>query len=561
MKFNPVLSLLPITFAVLLFNCSDREQSPPAELYRTFVAGVNFSLKNGKDVPSRLFTLEGTDLPERKPLFSINGKPFIPVIIHQGDSNLPDQETAGKYIQDGFNVILVELMYEHIGDKAVISFIEMCRNNSIPLIIELHPGSFWRWLDEHEENNMWFSPDYPYHYYTGKKNQKIMTRQTHIKSFPDYSNPETKAEYHRQLKETVRCLSPYFKDPIIALSIGAYDHFHIPEGERHPEWDCEAEWPKGVQFQTWLPYGPYVEKDYRKWLKEHKDEFDFEITDSTSPPLCLDQAANFEHWRSWIIFRRYNVRKWIKDTYKVVKENSGLPVGMTFDLNWSLDEKFASPSMDAVDILDFLMIYQYILEEKDGVPFWFVTNQFEIQVRTKTIAGLLRKYNKPATSFLVTDETPADMFIEQTAPYFSGMQLKWSRLRLGDKYTDNEDDVYSRFIEGLLKVKKNNKMLASVPLPGSAIYMNPEEIFLWGEGYQIGKYLFLQNENYDVVYDIDEAGQYSKIYIPYTDAVLGKDAELQKKVEELRQAGKIIILKDCTQLFNTGLEAKRIKVF
>ena len=210
MKLNPMLPLLSITFAILLFSCSDKKLSQSAESYRTFIAGVNFSFKSGKDVPSRLFTLEGTPLPERKPLFSINGKPFIPVIFHQGDSNLPDQETARKYIQDGFNVILVELMYQLIGDKAVISFIEMCRNNSIPLIIELHPGSFWRWLDEHEENNMWFSPDYPYNYYTGNKNQKIMIRQTHIRSFPDYSNPETKAEYHRQLKETLRYLSPYF---------------------------------------------------------------------------------------------------------------------------------------------------------------------------------------------------------------------------------------------------------------------------------------------------------------------------------------------------------------
>jgi hypothetical protein len=550
----------PVMIICLLlssFTLTSRAQSPAAIKNPTL--SVDFEFKSGGDVPSRLFIQKETPLPERKPLFSINGKPFIPVILHIGVSNLPDRETAGKYIRDGFNMMLVELHRRQAGEESVINFINMCRDTAIPLILELHPSSFWRWLDEHEENNMWFSPDYPYNYYSGTGNNKIKTRQTHIRSFPDYSNPETKREYHRQLKETLEALSPYFKDPIVAIDIGAYDHFHIPEGEWHPEWVCEAEWPEGVQFRTWLPYGPHVEKDYREWLADHKDDFDVEINGSTAPPLSLEKAQNYEHWRSWIIFRRYNVRKWIEDTYRVVKENSGLPVGMTFDLNWSLDEKFGSPATDAVEVLDFLMIYQYIVEETDNAPFWFVVNQFEMEVRIKTMAGLFRKYNKPATSFLVTDETPADQFIDQTAPYLSGMHLKWSRLRLGE--TDTEDDIYSRFVRGLQKVKENNKMLASVPHPGSAIYMNPAEIYLWGEAYQIGKYLFLQKEDYDVIYDITEAEEYSKIYIPCTDAVFGRDQGMQQKIEELRIQGKKIILKDCTELFNTGIESKRIKMF
>ena len=122
---------------------------------------VDFIFKSGEDVPTRSFIQKDTPLPEGKPLFAINGKAFVPVIMHVVARNLPDKEGITKYIKQGYNVFCLEMNYSQVGNRDVVDFIERCREEAVPLIAELRPGSLNDWLMENEECNMWFSPEYP----------------------------------------------------------------------------------------------------------------------------------------------------------------------------------------------------------------------------------------------------------------------------------------------------------------------------------------------------------------------------------------------------------------
>jgi hypothetical protein len=547
-KFS-VLIYLPVIIIIGLTQCGDRtrkQSSGPSEKQPPV---VDFIFNSAEDVPSRSFIQEGTPLPARKPLFAINGKPFVPVIMHVVARNLPDKEGITKYINEGYNAFCLELGYSQIGNRDVVIFIERCREEAIPLIVELHPGGLHAWLMEHEEGNMWFSPEYPSDAtvtrFTRPETREYETirydsRPTHINYFPDYANPETWAEYRRQLSETLNVLRPYFKDPIVSFSLGAYDHFHIPEAETHSDFACISEYPIDVRHQTWLPYGPHVEKEYVAWINAHKDRFDMEITDEIRPPLSLGQADGFEHWRSWIIYRRYHVRRWIEKTHKLVKEISGLPVTMTYDVNWSPRDSFGSPAIDVADILDYVVTYMYRTDS---------TTDDEIALRMKGLDHLFRMKGLPViTLFEFTSQVTrvpisAKEYVRQTAPYVSGMQYQ---IHASFKGEDLKKNLNRSFRKGTDEISKENLLLASIPVPGSAIFLNPEEIFLWETGYDIGKELLERDEDFDIIYDIELAEDYANIYIPFTEHVFNKDYKLQQEIDKLKEQGKEIVLRDFT---------------
>ena len=548
-NISPVVSYLLVIVILSFTHCGDKtrkQSSGPAEKQP---AVVDFIFNSGEDIPSRLFIQEDTPLPERKPLFAINGKAFVPVIMHVLVRTLPDKEGMGQYLQEGYNVFCLEMNYSQIGNQDVVDFIERCREEAIPVIVELHPGGLHQWLVENEQCNMWFSPEYPSDAtvtrYTRPGTREYETtryesRPTHINYFPDYANPETWNEYKRQLSETLEFLRPYFRDPVVSFSLGAYDHFHIPEAETHSDWTCFSEYPIDVRHQTWLPYGPFVEKEYADWINEHQEQFDLEIIDQISPPISLERAGGFEHWRSWIIYRRYYVRRWIEKTYNLVRVISALPVTMTYDVNWSGRDKFGSPATDVADILDYVVTYLYRTDS---------TTDAEIALRMKGLDHLFRTSGIPVISLFeftsqVTNVPVSAMeYVRQNAPYVSGIQFQIHTTFKGEELKEN---LNRGFMEGTDLVVRENLLLASINVPGTAIFLNPEEIFLWEKGYEIGKELMERNEDYDIIYDIEQAEDYTKIYVPFTEPVFHRDYKLQEKIDRLKNQGKEIVLRDYT---------------
>jgi hypothetical protein len=524
---NSLILFISVIIVVCFTQCKNcggehssgqEEKSPPV---------VDFKFDSGEDVPTRLFIQKDTPLPEHKPLFSINGKPFVPVIMHIVSNNLPDENDIQKLIQQGYNTLCLVLNYSEIGEMNLIHFIERCKERAIPLIIELRPNGLHDWLKVHKEGNMWFSPKYP-------------SGATHIHYFPDYANPETWAEYQRQLKETLDFLKPYIHDPIISFSLGAYDHFHIPEGETHVDFTCSSEYPVDVKHQTWLPYGPFVEKEYLAWMNDHRNQFDLATTDELTPPINFEQAAGFEHWRSWIIYRRDYVRKWIEKTYNLVKEISMLPITMTYDVNFSIRDKFGSPPTDLADILDYVVIYLYLSDS---------TTNKEVALRMKGLDHLFRTNEIPMislfefTSQITNVPISAMEYLRQTAPYVSGMQYQIYSSFKGNELKDN---LNRDFLKGIKDIAMENVLLASTTVPSTAIYLNPKEIFLWESGYHIGKELLEIDEDYDIIYTLDQMKNYKKIYIPFTKPVFQRDDELNEELDILNSQGKKVVLRDLT---------------
>ncbi len=449
----------------------------------------------------------------------------------------------------------IHIDYPDIDNSSLVEFLKRCSEKQFPVIVEIQSWDFWKWLKEHKENNIWLSPDYPtmteiQRWKTNDSremlSEQLTTKQTYLQYYPDFSNPSTKLEYHRRFKAILTFLSPYFHNPIIAFSIGAYDNYHLPDGTRHRFWPTVVPHPKGDKNQTWIPYGPFVEKEYRSWLNEQGIDakvVGYHNIDEVQLPKDIEQAKNFEHWRSWILYRRNYVLQWWQDTYKLVRSASGLPVTMTYDLNFSLHERFGTPTPNAVKTYDFLILYLYRND---------INTNSEIAVRLRGISHLLKKYQKPAilmfefTSQVSPVKTSPECMLTEGSPYVSGYQFHCFEIQGEDK------SLYKGFISKIKDIKSNNKWTDSPPETQTAIFLNPKEIFLWDQSYILGKELISKNECYDVIYNTKDAESYQKIYIPITNAESSAYSDLKQKIDQFQKEGKEIIIKELSQGMTLG---------
>lgn len=274
-----------------------------------------------------------------KAAFTLNDKAFYPICYSIGYGDLTSVMLDGL-LEQGFNALILVMDCEDFDSLEVRNALEMSQARDIPVIVEVNEWSFWACLKDHLDLNM------------------VMANGEPVRYFPDYANRRAKAAHLERYRKCARFLNEFAHRPIVAVSVGAYDSYHLPDGEVHVDFTVPH---ADRKYQTMLPYGTHVEEAFADYLNQrvHAKSDIVDLKKRQSPPHSVDDAVDREHWKQWVLFRRFLVKKWLADTLNVVREETGLPVTVTFDINFSLVERFASPPFDWEDILDFVIVYYY----------------------------------------------------------------------------------------------------------------------------------------------------------------------------------------------------------
>jgi len=301
------------------------------------------------EIPSTQFSLTFGEHSNGKQGFFLNGEEFNPVVLTKG---LPAPSTSQieTYRQDGFNLLYLSLNADTAGNAEVGTYLSRCRTMEMPVIVEYEPG-FWRnnWLASNPARNMQLSPKYP-------------GGATYVQYFPDYLNQYVLDLVQSETSTIVNAIAPYHHRPVVAYSIGAYDFYHLPDGEVHILFTTVYPHPLGEGNQTWVPYGAHVTHDFQDFLGARGAEpkaLGFTAISEVMTPTDRPSAKNENHWNWWIRYRRYYVRQFTLRVTDGFRDSSGLPVTGTFDINFSLNDNFATPIEEVSDLLDFFILYYY----------------------------------------------------------------------------------------------------------------------------------------------------------------------------------------------------------
>jgi len=220
----------------------------------------------------------------------------------------------------------------------------------MPVIVEYEPG-FRRdnWLGANPARNLQLSPEYP-------------DGSLFVHYFPDYQNQEVLDFVQSETTIFLAALGPYHHRTIVAYSIGAYDFYHLPDGEVHVLFTTIYPHPLGEGNQTWVPYGAHITEDFRNYLTAEGVSpvtLGFTSLSEVTTPTDRSSANNEDHWKWWIRYRRYFVSRFVGQVTDGFRKPSGLPVTGTYDINFSLNDNFASPIEDISRLLDFFILYYY----------------------------------------------------------------------------------------------------------------------------------------------------------------------------------------------------------
>lgn len=363
------------------------------------------------------YKLSFTKTSFNKHCFKLNNKNILPVILTQ-NVFLTSRKNIIKAKMDGFNILYlpIDSTYINTFENKIKSLLKDCIDENIPVIIEISLLSYWGWLPKNKDCNMKFSNGDYVHYY------------------PDFKNPKAKDEYLIRVSHILEFFRPYFYRPIVAISIGPYDFYHVPEVEEHLLFKTPFH---TKQNQTYLPFGEYVLADFKNYLKEkganpvrdhvlkgeafsngvNLEEIGFKNFNEVYLPESLDDARNEKHWNIWMEYRKFGYTlNWTKEVVEYIKEYvTGIPITMTLDvtaLMYRADD-WATPDIEYYyEIFDFLIIYYY---KED------FANQLKKILNRK-------KLKIPLISLLefssdIGGEINAKNYIEHSLPYVSGFHF------------------------------------------------------------------------------------------------------------------------------------------
>jgi hypothetical protein len=333
--------------------------------------------------PSRL-TIERAP-SSGKPVFAWRGVPFYPLIYSEHFSKFTPQLI--KQLQNqGFNALQIAIDASEARSPKFLSVMRACQQARIPVVLELNDWRLRELLIKQPDLNMVMSDG------------KIVTY------FPDFANAETRRLHLEHINAAAAQLHPLVNRPIVAISVGAYDHFHLPDGEVHDDFVV----PKGAgRDHTRLPYGRHVEELFCA---------------SASPaaadrlPTSLQAAGSREEWDKWLHFRRDLVTSWLQKTVAAVREQVDVPIGVSLDLNFSQQEQFATPPYAWSDELDFVSVYCYG-PDPDAA---YLPRLMRTVYREFSRAGV------PMIGFLefssgLSGHTPGEIYAEKSAPFAAGL--------------------------------------------------------------------------------------------------------------------------------------------
>lgn len=433
-----------------------------------------------------------------KPYFQLNHQPFLPMITYCS----LDVEEMNNYQHLGFNTLYVAIDYPWTQSSTEVNRIKLFLNSAaelnIPIIIELQEWDYWKsWLKQHRDCNM------------------VLSNGNFVDTYPDYANPKAKAEHLRRFKTMVEFLAPYFNRPIIAFSLGAYDAYHVPDGEIHIDFVTP---PLNKLEQTFLPFGKYSLSAYKRYLQKNRitpKEIGFDSATEIYLPTGRENAQNVRHWTSWIQYRRNYTYTWLKETAKLVRKLSHLPVTVTYDLKFALAERWGTPFLEEADLFDFLMIYYYETANLNLIP-----------QRYKAISEYY--LNKKIPFIDMFDAPPpnddVNTWISLVTPFVSGyLFLPAPEIR---REIATGKDFYRFFLNAVESERSTSVWKERSPQGDLAILLSREDIYVTDRLYEILRAPIFLNISYDIVYDLDLTQssdwltRYKAIYIPRNQPVL-----------------------------------------
>ena len=462
-------------------------------------------------LPTPPYTLTSGIGPSGKRGFFLNGTWFHPVVYTRGVSPPPGASDIQGYKANCINILYVPLNDASASSADTITFLNNCQANSMPVMIEWNTKMWASWLQADQSRNLELSPDHP-------------GSQTHIQYFPDYAKSEVQNYVKAEINNIVTTLNSYHHNPIIAYSISAYDFYHLPDGEAHILFNTVYPHPLGEGNQTWVPYGSHITTDFRQFLTDNSvspTSIGFSSISEVTTPYDKFTAENELHWNWWIRYRRFFVSRFIDVVIGKFKSICDLPITGTYDLNFSLNDNFATPIPSVVGIYDFFIYYYYnahlpaLLEafhqeaERAGKSAW---TMFEF-------------------SSQVINPIPISEYMQKSLPYVSGFHFQY------------DNSLYSDFVSQIQTFYTENLWETKPPTANLAIYIHPADIYHWEKGYWSGRFLDLYNNNYpfDVIYNYSDFSDYSSVYIPPKQPILASDSSAQLVIQSFKNSGGIVL--------------------
>lgn len=335
-----------------------------------------------------------SDSTPGKASFLLDGQPFYPV-VGSLDYRRPAVDGLRK---EGANAALIAVDTEQAGSRQLRHALEVCREAGLPVLVEIHEWSYWQLLGQRPELNM------------------VMHTGARVQHFPDYANPQVRAEHLRRYRRAAASVAEFAGSPVVAICVGAYDAYHLPDGEKHVQFSVPLHTRK---HEVFLPFGEWARKAFTQFLKDRDltpQNLGATSYEALQLPTTREDAGHEKLWHAWLLFRRELVTGWLADTARVVREETGLPVTATFDLNFSLVENFATPPFAWVDALDFLIVYGY----GDNDPAQYLPPLLRAVYRPWNDAG------KPLVVLLefssaISGPSPGDAYAAASAPFVSGL--------------------------------------------------------------------------------------------------------------------------------------------
>lgn len=354
--------------------------------------------------------------------FVLDGEPYYPIVYTEHYLAFT-AELLAELRQQGFNGVQLAVDCEEITSPQFQEVLAWCVQMEFPVFIEVHEWSLWNVLKEEPTLNM------------------VMSDGNRVKHFPDYANPETCRLHLDCYRQAANVISEFANQPVVAVSIGAYDAYHLPDDERHVDFNVPRH---DRPFQTRLPYGKWSSDAFSQYLAAagvgRKALGAPDSDKSIELPVSKEDAISDLHWHHWIHFRRHLVKSWLNDTVEVVKQETGLPVGVSFDLRFALREKYATPIFEWSGKVDFLSVYCYgggdqtLQPDPQQAPYSEAEAEY-VPALMRTIWGECSHSGVPLIGLLefssgLAGKTPGDAYARQCAPFVSGLMTAGPRPEL-----------------------------------------------------------------------------------------------------------------------------------